>query len=153
MKKRNVIFVLMVAFVFLVSFVNAQPRQNQQRGGNCMLPDLTEAQEQQISELRTQHLNQTKILRAKLQEERASHHTLMISEDVNLSEIDAQIDQITSLQNKLMKERAAHQQSIRNLLTEEQKAVFDTRKDSRKHRGKHGNGPGHKLNNNCRRGA
>jgi len=144
MKKKNVIFVMLIAFVFGVSLINAQPGQGSKRGGNCMLPELTESQEEQISELRTQHLNQTKILQAKLQEARAAHHTHMVSEGINQSEIDAQIDQITSLQNKLMKERAAHQQSVRNLLTDEQKAVFDTRKQGRRHMGKHANEPNHR---------
>ena len=40
--------------------------------------------------------------------------------------INANIDEITKLQNQMMKKAAEHRQQVRNLLTDEQKLWFDS---------------------------
>lgn len=115
------------------------------------IPDLTQDQIKKIEDLRIAHLKEVNQIKNQLTEKRAHLNTLQSSDKVDNTAINKTIDDITSLQNELMKKKAAHRQSIRNLLTEKQKVIFDA-----KHDGKHsrfraegkmkGYGPYHKNN-------
>jgi Spy/CpxP family protein refolding chaperone len=62
-----------------------------------------------------------------MEELRAKEHTLATSEKPDMKAINANIDEMTKVQNQLMKAMASHRQDIRSLLTEEQKIRFDSR--------------------------
>ncbi len=116
--------------------------------GFCLsIPDLSDEQKEQISQLRIKHFKEVKGLKNELNEKMAKHQTLITADEANLDEINKNIDEITQIKNKLMKAKAAHQQAIRALLTEEQKVLFD------QHLMKKGNrGHGHRnAGKNCRR--
>ncbi|HAN19232.1 MAG: hypothetical protein A2X13_09480 [Bacteroidetes bacterium GWC2_33_15] len=110
----------------------------------CMnIPDLTDDQLQKIETLRVAHLKVMNNFRNQKEELRAKKHTLMASDNTDMNAINSVIDQMTSLQNKMMKESAKHQQEIRNLLTDTQKVYFDSRPMRGEGRGhKHGLGMG-----------
>lgn len=101
------------------------------------IPDLTPEQDAKIKELRVDLLKKVNDLQNQLNELRAKKHTLMTTDKADLNAINSIIDQMTSIQNKLMKERAKHHQDVRSLLTEEQKVIFDSR-PGRGNRGNHG---------------
>lgn len=114
--------------------------QGEGKGQACMnIPDLTEDQLSKIETLRIVHLKETTIQRNQMNELRAKKHTLMTSDNANMKEINAVIDQMTSNRNAMMKISAKHRQDVRNLLTDDQKVYFDSR-PMRGH--KHGNGAG-----------
>jgi Spy/CpxP family protein refolding chaperone len=92
------------------------------------IPGLTSDQATKLKELKLAHYKEVQPFRNQLNELRAKEHSLTTAEKPDLKAIDANIDEITKLQNQLMKARAAHIQKIRALLTDEQRMFFDSRK-------------------------
>ncbi len=134
MKTRKLVNAGLVAGMLLISglIVNAQPGQkgdckkNMKGQGICkFLPDVTPEQEAQIKTLKTQYLKGTQALRNDLNEKEAHYKTLMTAEKPEMNVINNLIDEIASIQGKLMRERAAHQQEVRKILTEDQRVIFD----------------------------
>ncbi|MGE0090380.1 MAG: Spy/CpxP family protein refolding chaperone [Bacteroidales bacterium] len=96
-------------------------------GAYCSnIPDLTPEQETKIEALRVDHLKKRTDYRNQMNELRAKKQTLMTTDKSDLNAINGIIDQMTGLQNKMMKERAKHNQDIRGLLTDSQKVYFDS---------------------------
>lgn len=91
------------------------------------IPNLTEDQQEQLSELRTEHLKEMQEYRNKINENRARYRTLVTQEPADRGAINEKIDEYTELKNQMMKLQAAHRQQIREQLTEEQKVYFDAR--------------------------
>ena len=127
---------LFIAAVLLLGQVlQAQPgRARMDRGpgmGNyqeCqMIPELTETQKEEIQNLRTTHLKEMQNFRNQVGENRAAYRTLMSADKADQKAIDSNIDAYTKLRNQMMKKQSAHQQQIRNLLTDDQKVFFDNR--------------------------
>ncbi|MCF8297230.1 MAG: Spy/CpxP family protein refolding chaperone [Saprospiraceae bacterium] len=125
------------------------PKFNTAQKGNgqhCMnLPDLTEEQQKKIKELRLKQMKAILPLKNEITEKQAHLKTLTTKEKVDMNAVNTTIDEITVVKAKMMKLKAAHQQEIRNLLTEEQRLIFDTR-PARFGKGQgfgHGQGRGH----------
>jgi len=112
---------------------------------HCTLPDLTEDQQNKMDALRVNHLKEMKTYRNQMNELRARKQTLQTSDNVDLKEINAVIDKMTTVHNQMMKQSAKHRQELRSLLTDEQKVYFDSR-PGRGHRNGRGDrrGNGHK---------
>ena len=91
------------------------------------IPDLTDEQKDKIKGLHIDHLKSLLPLENQLDEKRARLKSLTTVDNVNLEKIDGVIDDITSINNKIMKSRVRHGQDIRNILTEEQRIIFDSR--------------------------
>lgn len=89
------------------------------------IPNLTEEQQQQITELRTAHLKEMQSKRDQIDVNRAQYRALMRGDRADMDAINANIDERTELRNQMEKTQAAHHQAIRNLLTEEQRVWFD----------------------------
>lgn len=129
---------IMVALFVLSLSAYAQPQKMKfrkfQEEEMCMphkrgmqhLPDLTDAQKEQIEKLRTDHLKTILPLRNKLGELRAELRTLSTADKANMNDINKKIDQIGNVRTQLMKEQAAQRQQIRSLLTDEQRVKFDS---------------------------
>jgi len=90
-----------------------------------MIPDMTEKQKEQIKELRIEHLKAMLPLKNQLMEKKARLNTLSTSENANMKEINNMIEEIGAIKTRMMKERAAHRQEVRTLLTAEQRLMFD----------------------------
>ncbi|MBW6480002.1 MAG: Spy/CpxP family protein refolding chaperone [Bacteroidales bacterium] len=132
MKARNFLVIALVFFfaLNLDAFGQRGPRGIQD--GACLnIPELTQEQEAKIQAIRTERINQTTAHRAQMDELRARQRTLRLAENPNMAEIDKVIDQMASLRAEHMKANAAHQQSIRELLTPEQRVLFDSRTANR----------------------
>ena len=134
MKARN-FFVIALVFFFALNidaFAQRGPRGNQDGARVCLdIPELSQEQEDKIKAIRTERINQTTAHRAQMDELRARQRTLRIAENPNMAEIEKIIDQMASLRALHMKANAAHQQSIREVLTPEQRVYFDNRTANR----------------------
>ncbi len=108
-----------------------------QRGHRPMIPDLTEEQTEQMKELRVEHMKAVQPLRNQIGEKRARLRTLSTSDKVDMAGINRVIEDIGKMRTQMMKERAQHRQDVRELLTEEQRVIFDA------HQPLHQDGPSH----------
>ncbi len=88
------------------------------------IPNLTEEQRSQITELRTEHLSEMQSYRDQIDVNRAQYRSLMRGER-NLDAINANIDERANIRSQMEKKQAEHHQAIRELLTEEQRVWFD----------------------------
>ncbi len=123
-------FTLLMAFMVLsLSAQNLQVQPRGFMGANParLMPTLTEDQTIAINNLRVEHEKEMLQLQNKLQELRAQLRTLQQVDKPNTKAVNSKIDEITTLQNKSMKQRAEHQSKVRALLTDEQKLAFDKR--------------------------
>ena len=135
---------------------------NQGKGYNqnqvCQrIPDLTDDQISKIEVLRVGHLKEMNNHRNQMNELRAKKQTLMTSDNADMKEINAVIDQMTNLHNKQMKTSAKHRQDVRAQLTDEQKVYFDSRPMNRRgsgnNMGRCGRGNGRGMNQGAGYGA
>ena len=143
-QKISITMLAVTMLLFIGSDIFAQRGMNNYRDqkqgidsqGYCFnIPDLTPEQEAKIKALQVNHLKQRTDFRNQMNELSAKKQTLMTSDKSDLNAINGTIDQMTALQNKMMKERAKHYQDVRSTLTDAQKVYFDSR---------HGNGRGNK---------
>jgi len=134
MKARNFLAIALVLFFALNidAFGQRGPRGNQDGAGACLnIPELTKEQEAKIKAFRTERINQTTAHRAQMDELRARQRSLRLAENPNMAEIDRVIDQMASLRAEHMKANTAHHQSIREVLTPDQRVYFDSRTGNR----------------------
>ena len=129
--KYRLLIVLFVIFNIMTILTDAQNTKTVQNGCKRngfmgQIPDLTEEQKAKISEIRVMHIKVSNDLRNKLKEKRAHLKILTSADNPNQKDIDATIDEITTLQNELMKNNIAMRMEIRNQLTEVQRIYFDT---------------------------
>ncbi len=134
----NTIILLSVTLLMATGFdALAQRGRGMARQGNMnrssemgwvcpAIPDLTEEQNEQISELRTAHLKEMQTLRNQIDINRANYRALMRTENADMSAVNANIDERTGIRNQMEKSQASHHQDVRNLLTEEQRVWFDS---------------------------
>lgn len=140
MKAKTILSPIFIALLFFGSLqVQAQNRNyNGPRNGNsgferqdCRIPDLSDEQEAQMTELRNTHFAQVKNLRAELDVLRAEKRKLMIADSPDAKAIDAKIDAMSEIQTQMQKLQVAHHLAVRNLLTAEQKVYYDMHHGSR----------------------
>ena len=140
---RRYIFLSILIMGLLASTLLAQPRRIHQRqfdrpdreqmrgergemkGLMNHLPDLTEEQSEQIENLRIEHLKVVKPIKNQLAEKKVQLKSLSTADKVEMSKINAKIEEVGALKTQLMKEKANHHQSIRKVLTEKQRVIFD----------------------------
>lgn len=91
------------------------------------IPDLTQDQTKKIEDLHIAHLKEVNQLRSQMTEKKAHLRTLQTADKTDNAAINKTIDEITALQNNLMKKNEAHRQAVRNILTDKQKVIFDTK--------------------------
>jgi Spy/CpxP family protein refolding chaperone len=141
--KKAIVYFMVSGFVMLSAFGSmAQrrpaPRQQsvdrpvrQERllldQGQCLaIEGLSEAQQEAISALRTKRLEQGVQHRAQMDALRARKNELMVQASPDMARVNALIDEMESLRSAHLKEAAAHRQDVRALLTDEQRARFDS---------------------------
>lgn len=153
MKTKLLSAIILMAIVFATLPAMSQPgkdcRQQKHTGvegkaHNCALPNLTDDQVKQIDQLKIKHMKEIMPLQNILKEKQARLRTLETAEKVDMAAINKTIDEMSVIRTDVMKKKAAHQQEVRKLLTEEQRLVFDTKGPGHKmqgHKGRHA-GPG-----------
>jgi Spy/CpxP family protein refolding chaperone len=139
MKHNSLFGIFMIIIIMMLSMAFAQPGN---RGGKdfchpseCLMgiPDLNADQVKKIQKLRLDFQKEMLPLKTKIKAAKLELQSLIL-EEVDQKEIDQKIEEIGKMKIDLQKKRVAHQRAIRNLLTDEQKAMFDLHKFG--HRGK-----------------
>jgi Spy/CpxP family protein refolding chaperone len=120
------------------------PGQGQGPGfGMLVALDLTDAQQADISKLRTEHMKKMELYRADMQKLRTEHKLAMIDDNYSEAKVNKSIDAMSDLRVKMDKERAAFLHTVRGKLTAEQKDKMDQFVLSNKGRGGRGGRGGH----------
>jgi len=88
--------------------------------------DLNEEQQERIDQLYTDHLKKIDPVRDKLAEKQISLQNSRTADNVDMKSLNSLIEEVGDLHIELMKKREAYYQQIRTLLTDEQRAVFDS---------------------------
>ena len=154
--KISALIVVMLAIAFSSTAQQKQgsPQQKKQMKfeNRDMLPDLTDAQKDQMKAIRIKGMKATQTLKNQLMEKRAHLNTLSSADKADMKAINKQIDEIATLQASMQKVRAANKQEVRSILTDDQRVMFDARRGGSSHRkggqgtkGCDGNGPHHKT--------
>ena len=124
MKKGIIIFGFLIAFVLILTM----PGQAQRYWRQGMRPgyglDLTEEQLARIQDMRLEFQKECLPLGTKLQTLYLELRSLSFK-GADQTEMDAKTTQIDELEMEMEKMFTVHQNQIRGLLTEEQKAIFD----------------------------
>ena len=148
------------ALIFSLSILSAQPRngkgdfrsQGQNfEGRSQMALNLTDEQEEAIKESRLQHAKKTLKIKNELGVLAAERRGLSTGDNQDLNDIDKNIDKMQELRSGLMKMNARHRLEVRDVLTDEQKIMFDTRQ-TRGHKQSMGKRPGMQRSNAQRQG-
>ncbi len=133
--KTKKIFVIALVFFFALNidaFAQRSPRGNHDGARMCLdIPELTQEQETKIKAIRTKRLNEATTHRAQMDELRAQKRTLRLAANPDMNEIEKVIDQMAGLRAEHMKASETHHQSIREILTPEQRTFFDSRTANR----------------------
>ena len=95
------------------------------RGQEPHIPDLTDNQKESIKSIKLEGMKEIQPLENKIGEKEARLKTLTTEEVINYKEIDATINDIYSLKADIVKKQIRSRQKIKELLTEEQKVIFD----------------------------
>ena len=151
MKRTKQLTIVLITGMMMITAVTSFAQRGQGRKApgmhkdmpmhqNCYanIPDLTEEQENQIEDLKTDHLKEMKGTFNKLNEKRARLRTLQTQDDPDMEKIYEVIEEMGDLRTEMHKARAKHLQKVRSLLNEKQKLYFD-KHQMRMHKGMHPN--------------
>lgn len=147
--KFSKLFLVVALIAATVTFANAQnqpKQQDQQPPAKCNhdmkpgqpnscpkayfgIPDLTPDQIAKIDDLKLQHTKDVTPLKDLLKEKQARINTLLDAEKSDMGAVNAAIDEFTSITNQLIKKKAEFRLAVRNLLTDKQKIVYDSKSD------------------------
>lgn len=116
--------------------IDEMPKHATQKQGFCSnLPGITQEQLDKIDALHVEKLKENQQLRNQLNEKRASLRTLSTADQPDSKAIDATIDEMATLRAAIQKNNMAQHQHIRELLTDEQRVIFDARGPGSRGRG------------------
>ncbi len=134
---KNKIFVPLAMVLFLLSastvygqrgrnFERPRPVPQEPRDVYLGIDNLSAEKEAKIKQIRTAHLESRLKQRSQMDELRARRRSLMLEKSPDMNTVNAVIDQMTALRGEMAKSAIQHRQEIRNLLTDEQRVVFDS---------------------------
>lgn len=106
------------------------------KGIESKIPDLTEKQKTDIDKIFIDAKKEMLPITNELGVKRAELQTLRTAEKPNQKEIDAKVGEIGKLRTDMMSLRERRVQSIRTLLTDDQRVVFDSHNKGHKHSSK-----------------
>jgi len=107
-----------------------EPRPNP--GRECLAGlDLSDKQKQQIAKLKRDHHRKMVELGSKMAGMRGKIKLMITGEDFKQSDLNELCQNIGKFHERMVQMRVNHMRQIRNLLTDEQKVIFDQRVLSR----------------------
>ena len=137
--KTNVL--MSIALGVMTSWaVNAKPQRMQPYSGkspqevkqvvrhegfSMPIKNLDEKQREELKKIAMEGAKENLKTRNLMKEKHAKLEVLQTADKPDLKEINKVIDEMTAIQAQEMKDKAANRQKIRNLLTEEQRVLFD----------------------------
>jgi Spy/CpxP family protein refolding chaperone len=89
------------------------------------MPGMTTELKTKMDALKVTHMKQIQALKNKMHELKAHQRTLETADKPDMKAVYANIDEMTKLQNQMMKAQADHRNEIRSMLNDEQKLWFD----------------------------
>lgn len=127
MKTRPIMIIALMIFISGSIFAQGNSDQKSKTGDRHFMniPDLTDAQKDQIKEMRTDHMKEVMPLKNDLNEKRARLQTLSTGDNVDLNKVYTAIEEIGKIKIDLAKKRAGFKHGVRNVLTEDQRVYFD----------------------------
>ena len=152
--KTNLFLLVFAAFLLMGTQGFSQQTKGDCQGKSSMsqadklekaIPDLTDQQKKDIEKIGLDMKKQSLPITNELREKRAHLQTLKTTEPIDQAAIDKEIEAIGKLRTDLAKLREDTRLKIRNVLTDEQKVVFDSKAQG-KHKGGGKSGCGHKCN-------
>jgi Spy/CpxP family protein refolding chaperone len=132
-----------IALAMLVTSLQAQPGYGKRMGQHdrtdstwCTYNplNLTEVQEKKIAELHTAHRQEMLTFHHDLSIKKAELQKFKTADKPDMALIEKTIDEIGKLTTAMQKKRMTHELAVRDLLTAEQKTLFDTRHYARDQR-------------------
>lgn len=127
MKAKHLISATLIAFMLLGSVSLFAQHDGPGMFHKDAALKLTDDQKAKIKEIHMASYKEMKALQNQMGELKAKQHTLTTADKADMTAINANIDEITKVQSKMMKIRASNHQQIRSLLTDEQKMIFDSK--------------------------
>jgi Spy/CpxP family protein refolding chaperone len=105
--------------------------------GDRNILDLTDAQKEQMKEMRIAHRKQSQDLRNQIEELQLKKKHLMTSENPDKNALLDNINQMSKVKNQLAKMKVDHQMEKRSILNDDQLALFLSRPHMGKRHGKY----------------
>ena len=102
--------------------------QRQQGKWMSAIPDLTDQQKEQVREVMMETRKEMLPLQNQMREKRALLRTLRTAENADMNAVNTMAEEISGIRAEMMKTRLASEQEIRALLTEDQRIIFDSRR-------------------------
>ncbi len=157
MKASKIYLSAALAVLFLIGITLAQnPRKMNKQGEVGFrnervmnLPGLTDEQKEKMKEVRLGGMKAMQPIRNQIGEKQAKLRTLETANNVDMTAINGLIDELSTLRTAQAKIRAGNKQKMRNLLNDEQRLIFDSKKQGQGRKG-FGQGKGHKGGHNKR---
>lgn len=129
-KIKFIILVAIVIFATNSSFSQevkkSPPTKHKQFGIENRIPDLSDAQKDQIKTERTSFMADVLPIKNQLKEKQAHLNTLQTAKTVDMKAVNSTLDEIGALKIDLSKRAANHRQKIRSILNDEQRVYFDS---------------------------
>ena len=150
--------------ILLSVFVLSAPLANAQKQGNGTNPnrienvitDLSDKQKEDINSLRTANIKESQQIKNQMDIKRAELKALQQVDNPDMDAINKKIEERAALRTDLEKKTAVHRQAVRNVLTDDQRVVFDKNMKRGHHKGnahncgsKNGNGCSKSQKKNC----
>lgn len=147
---KNTIVVIMSVLFIIVSVVDINAQMRRDLGQNFYRNheqlNLTDQQKAKLEDLRMQHQEKMVDMRAELDKARIETQRLRRSDKLNRSDVINQTKKMSNIRNKMAEARANHMMDVYELLTDEQRKIWNDLKydkprfkDGRK-KGNHGKG-------------
>jgi len=153
--KKLPLVILISIFVFAAPLANAQKKgQGNKSNSNkidCVITDLSDKQKEDINTLRTAHIKEAQQIKNQMDIKRSELKALQQVDSPNMDAINKKIDERAALRTDLEKKTAAHRQSVRNTLTDDQRIIFDQNVKKGHHNKGNASNCGSNKGQNCRK--
>lgn len=106
--------------------------------------NLTEEQENKISDLRTSHQKKMADYKAELEKAKIDMRDIRESSDISRNDMIAVVEKLNDIKNRMAIERTNHRMDVYELLNDEQKEIW---KEQRQFKDRHGSGFRSRFNN------
>lgn len=91
--------------------------------------DLSDTQKEQMKAFHVEFIKEATPMKNELAVLEAKMQQASTGDNINTKEVNSLIDEITELKGEMAKKNFANKQKIRNILTDDQKVMFDARAD------------------------
>ena len=108
---------------------------------SCWTETLTEEQKAKRAQMRLEYKKEKLLIKAKIKVKKVELATLVTQDNPDQSSMERQIEEILELKREKMRATYAYKVALRNMLTPEQRVLFDMKLLKKAYKGK---GHGHK---------